>query len=129
MIKTTLNPKIIHSFKPTEVDDSLVAYIKQNGWKDIPPIPVFEIPQELREDGFEYVLADGCHRREAAIALNQESPVAIYNPTEKIDPTRDNLAPFRHHNDPRLYEKLIFFYTKRKELTLENVLGKPHRNI
>ena len=114
---------------PVGLNSSLQSYVKQNGWEGIEPLPVFEIPQELREEGFEYVLVDGNHRKEVALLLDQEISSIIYEPHEQPNPERDGLAPFRHHDDPRLYEKLILFYAKRKELTLENVLGKPHRNI
>ena len=125
MQKANLDPKTIHSFMPAGLDSLLRDYVKQNGWDNVPPIPVFEIPQELREDGFKYVLADGNHRKEVALSLVQKVPSIIYEPHEQPSPERDGLASFKHHNDQTLYKKLVLFYIKRKELTPECVLGRP----
>ncbi len=45
---------------------SLVDKLNTEGWNDIPPVPVIEIPERLRVGDKKYSLSDGHHRLDAA---------------------------------------------------------------
>ena len=93
----------------------LTRYVQERGWKDIPPVPVFEIPQDVQRE-HSYILMDGNHRREVALHLELELPCALYEFGESIDTVRDGLASFRYSTDPKIYEKLFAGYQIRNGL-------------
>lgn len=116
MRRINVNPERVWSYYPfAGAGRDLLKFIEKKGWSNVKRVPVFEIPAEIR-GGHDFVLADGSHRHEIALHLKCLFPVILYEPDEKIDVERDEIAPFRHSTDPRLYEKLINFYIRRNEL-------------
>lgn len=117
MILTNVSPKAVWGFhQKVGVSKSLVEYLMQKGWENIPPVPVYSIPGDLIEDNLRFILLDGNHRRNAAEHLELLLPVAIYDLEEEIS-LEDGLAPFRHMNNPELYSRLLMCYTHRKEIS------------
>lgn len=114
-----VNPRLVWGWYQSVVgvSKSLVEYISKFGWEDIPPVPVFKIPNipEMRKK-HAYVLIDGNKRRNVAKYLNQFLPIAIYGPEEIIDFIRDGLAQSRNLTDPRRYQKAIYLYSIRPRL-------------
>ncbi len=45
----------------------LVEKVKRDGWNDVDPIPVIEIPERLRIGERKYVFGDGRNRYDAAL--------------------------------------------------------------
>ena len=114
MIEIELEPKIIWAFHQTDrIGKGLVEEIVANGWKNIKKVPVFQIPDKIERFSFEYVLIDGNNRRNIAEYLQNLLPCALFDFGEKIDLAVHNLAYFRHHNDPRVYEKLLEAFKKQ----------------
>lgn len=119
MITLDVNPKKIWGFHQTgEVSGGLVQEIEANGWTNIPRVPVFEIPIELKAEGYQFILMDGNWRRNTAEYLKKYLPSALYRIGEKVDTQKDGLAYFRHSTDPRIYEKLLHAFNIRKKLLL-----------
>lgn len=93
--------------------EPLDAIIRREGWKNIPRVPVFELPLGHNH---KYVLIDGHSRHYAAIKTNTLLPCVLYIPGEAIDVIRDNLAPFSYANKSSktgFYEKFVFMYMKQ----------------
>lgn len=114
-----LNPLEIWCFFPDHIlDVKHIEYLLKEGWKN--PIPVFEIPEFEQPQDFKidhkYILIEGAHRRNAAIRKGILVPSAVYRWKEIIYPKEHGLKPFRHANDPRLYEKLMKMYILRDKL-------------
>jgi len=110
MQETTVDPKLVWGFQQHDaVPKGIVETILKEGWQNIPRVPVFEIPTEMRK-GHEFVLADGHYRRNSAIYLHHQLPICVFAPDEQIIPDGKKFAQFRHSADPHLYEKLLKFY-------------------
>jgi hypothetical protein len=58
----------------------------------------------------------GSRRRLRAISMRSDLFVACYEYGEEIDIERNGLAPFEHHDDPKLYERLLKAYLLRDKL-------------
>ncbi len=115
MIEIELDPKIIWAFHQTDrISKGLVDEITTNGWKNIKRVPVFQIPDHVKRFNFEFILIDGNHRRNVAEYLENLLPCALFSIGERVDLTVHNLAYFRHHDDSRLYEKLLTAFKKNK---------------
>jgi hypothetical protein len=105
-----VNPTTIWSFYPhAGLNIDFLNYLTKNPDK-LQKVPVFQLPQEIAQDNDKFVLADGSHRRNIFIYLERKLPVIVYSPGEIINPTRDNLAPSRHLESPRLFDELIKRY-------------------
>ena len=98
-----LNPLEIWSYYPCKgplnnlQTKMLAAKISKDGWLNIPPVPVFKIPEfeDLGEYTIEhkYIMMDGSHRRNAAIQLQILLPCALYQYEEKVLVRKHHLAP------------------------------------
>ena len=55
-------------------NSDLINKVKKDGWQEIPPIPVVEIPEHLRHlvNGKKYHYTDGNHRYDAAFINGEE---------------------------------------------------------
>lgn len=115
MIETEVNPHEVWAFYEQGVSRQLLEKVLKEGWKNIPRVPIFSIPGELRRDKLKFILMDGNHRRSVAEYMNSPLPVALYNFGERIDITAHKLANFRHHNDPNIYSTLMNLF--RMEMT------------
>ena len=116
MKRILVNPIEIWPFQ-TDARTSLLLlrYVQEQGWEDIPHVPIFEMPVNIQRE-HNYVLIDGNHRRNVALYLGLELPCALYKLGESIDTAQDGLAPFRHSTDPKVYEKLLAAYQIRDKL-------------
>ena len=114
MKKISVRAKEIWGFLPNKViSKSLDDYVDRYSWKNIPRVPIFAIPENLRQDGFEYILMDGNTRRNVAGYRGEKLPVALYIIGEKVDTVKGKLSPFKHSNDPHIYEKLLKMFEIR----------------
>jgi hypothetical protein len=110
-----VEPRKIWPFQPdVGVSKNLLEIVQRGGWKNVKRVPIFEIPNVLVKDGFEYLLIDGHHRRSVAEYLGCLLPCACFEPGERVDVVKFNLAGFRHENDPKLYHKLLGAYGFRE---------------
>lgn len=75
-----------------------------------PPIPAFEIPEELRVNGLCYAIPDGNHRWLIGYVTSGRVEAIVYGSTERLDVEAHGLAPFRNADSPRLYERTIAVY-------------------
>lgn len=110
MRRLSVDPNKIWSWYPFKRFDESIP------WEDVPPVPVFEIPPEHKNSDHDFIMIEGNHRRLRAISMRSDLLAACYEFGEKIDIERDGLAPFEHHDDPRLYERLLKAYILRDEL-------------
>ena len=67
--------------------DGLRSHVQRNGWDDIAPIPVIEIPQELQCDDKRFSFTDGHHRYVAA--LDTSTPAVRCVVYDGIDDLRE----------------------------------------
>jgi hypothetical protein len=91
----------------------LARAIRKDGWKNTPPVPLFEIPEKYRISHHKYLLvSDGSHRWAAAFAINESLPAILYARNEKIDSARDGLRPLPSPEEPtqQRYIKMLFSY-------------------
>jgi len=66
-------------------DSSLVEKFRENGWKGVPPIPVIEIPEELRIAGKRYYHTDGNHRHQSSlVAPLPNLECIVYNDQDNL---------------------------------------------
>ena len=114
MRKLQVDPQTVWPFMRVGISIDLFPKIHEEGWRNVPPVPLFEIPKGERRDKYIYALAgDGCHRLEIAEALLTPLLGALYEKDEEINPERDGLALFRASQTPRLYEQVIEMYGRR----------------
>jgi len=76
---------------PTRFKESLEQLVKRKGWSNIPPVPVYELPEGFPH---QYVLIDGHTRHEAARRMNHKLKCTVYKKDEIIDVVKDGLVPF-----------------------------------
>lgn len=122
MIRLQVNPVSVWGFYPSQgIAKDLLEYIEKNGWTNIPPVPVFRIPDfEEFERQHEYALLDGNKRRDIAELRKEPLPVALYEPEEIIDFRKDGLAESRNLVHPKRYEILMQAYlAERRGLKAE----------
>jgi hypothetical protein len=122
MYKLQVNPKTVWGFYPgINLDKNLLAYITEHGWKNIPPVPVFEIPDfEGIERKHEYALLDGNARRAVAEFREEPLPIVVYQENESIDFRKDGLAESRNLIRPKRWNILMQIYvTERRGLKAE----------
>ena len=104
---------------PNYFEESLEAFIKREGWKNVPPVPVFELPGGFSH---QYVLIDGHTRHEIARRMNQKLKCAIYQKDEPIDIIRDGLADFGIGNGgikKDYYSSVLRLYIKSNKLDIK----------
>jgi len=83
----------------------LIKKIRKEGWEKIPPIPVIEIPEELRTDWKRYSFCDGHNRYDTAIATNTNSlDCIVYDASDNIKEVsrqtgEAELVPYHIHLD------------------------------
>ncbi|MBS3070852.1 hypothetical protein J4407_00955 [Candidatus Pacearchaeota archaeon] len=113
MIKIELNPRQIGIWFPGGLKlhkEPLELVIKREGWKNIPRVPIFRLPEEYNHT---YVLIDGHSRHDTATKIDTLLPCNLYERREKIDFERDNLAHFSYKNQfsrEGFYEKILKLY-------------------
>jgi len=104
---------------PHYFEESLEAFIKREGWDNIPPVPVFELPAGFPH---QYVLMDGHSRHEIARRMNQKLKCAIYQKDEPIDIIRDGLADFGMRNEgikKDYYDSILRLYIESNNLDIK----------
>src|SRR3989344_6442072 len=113
MIIKLVDPKIVYGFLQEENrGQELLKFIEANGGNSIPPVPVFRIPDEIRER-YEYTfIGDGNCRRNIAEHLNHLLPIAIYEEKEEINPEKNGLAFSRHLLNPNRYKIAMHIYSR-----------------
>ncbi|MDD5192089.1 MAG: hypothetical protein PHH54_01325 [Candidatus Nanoarchaeia archaeon] len=90
--------------------EPLENIIKIEGWKNIPPVPIFRLPEGYNH---KFVLIDGHARRDAAIITNSLLPCILYAQGELINPAKDGLASFGYQDrcsDSNFYQKIVAMY-------------------
>ena len=108
-----LNPsQIVPLFEDIKADDSLVNLIENNGPKILPPIPIYELPNELKGK-HQFILADGHHRRDGAVKAETEISCVWYGPNEEILIEEHGLASFYYLGVEKEYRYLILKYNER----------------
>ncbi len=123
-IKLTIDPKTVWGFYPNKgVSSSFMSYLEKNSWVNVPPVPVFRVPDKGELEGYilpnfqkehEYFLLDGNQRLNAALMRRELLPVILYEREEIIDPLKDGLAPSKNLTSPRRFDVLVYAYSKRK---------------
>ena len=97
--------------EPEKVDKERVrSMIGDYDPKIVPPVPVFEIPEPFRANGWKYVLPDGNTRWLFAHATSGVVSAALFAADERMSAEANGLAPFRHIGDPNLYRKTLGIY-------------------
>jgi hypothetical protein len=109
MRRLSVDPNKVWSWHPSKRFDESIP------WENI-PVPVFEIPPEHKNSDHDFIIIDGSRRRLRAISMRSDLFVACYEYGEEIDIERNGLAPFEHHDDPKLYERLLKAYLLRDKL-------------
>lgn len=118
MIRLQINPREVWGFYPKirAVDQVLLDYVKTNGWKDIPAVPVFRIPiLEGLERQHSYALIDGNKRRAVAEFRREPLLIAVYEPDEDIDFKRDGLAESRNLVSPQRWRIVMSAYLAERQ--------------
>ena len=110
MRRLSVDPNKIWSWYPFKRFDESIP------WENVPPAPVFEIPPEHKNSDHDFIMIEGNHRILRAISMRSNLLVVCYELGERIDIEREDLAPFEHHDDPKLYERLLKAYLIRKDL-------------
>lgn len=104
--------------------EPLENIIKREGWKNIPPVPIFELLQGYNH---KFVLIDGHARHDAAIKTNSLLPCILYVQADLINPVKDGLASFGYQDkcsDPNFYQKIVamyLFYENAKKIGKSSV--------
>lgn len=96
--------------------ETLDSIIRRDGWKNIPRVPIFELPEGYDH---KYVLIDGHARHDAAIKTNTLLPCDLYVRDEIIDIVEDKLAPFKYQDQcskKGFYEKILALYLMYEKL-------------
>jgi hypothetical protein len=100
-------------------EESLETFIKREGWNNVPPVPVFELPEGFPH---QYVLIDGHTRHGIARRMNQKLKCAVYQKDEPIDITRDGLSDFGIINEgikKDYYSSVLRLYTESNKLGIK----------
>jgi hypothetical protein len=113
-----VDPSLMYCFHQDYggIPRSLAEHVVLHGWSDIPPIPVFtmpDFPEFMKAQEYEYLLIDGNKRRNVAHFVGHLLPIALYEFGENIDAARDDLAPCRHLNDPKVYVNIMAHYFRK----------------
>jgi hypothetical protein len=90
--------------------EPLERIIKREGWKNIPRVPVFELPKGYSHS---YVLIDGHARHHAALKTKSLLPCNLYVPGEMIDIVKDGIADFRYAEESTesyFFHKIMLLY-------------------
>jgi len=91
-------------------EEPLDAIVRREGWKNIPRVPIFELPKGYSH---KYVLIDGHARHNAAVKTITLLPCALYAPGEIICVAKDKLAPFSYaskSSQAGFYERILHMY-------------------
>ena len=104
-----------------EIDKIAVEQWKKLAWVDynfqkVPPIPVFEIPEEFRKNSWKYALPDGNHRWLYGHVTAWKVSAILILPNEEIKIDDWNMAPFRNSANPDLYKKTLGIYRLQQNL-------------
>lgn len=114
MKRITVDPYEVWCFYPhVQIIEPLAREIMANGWKNTPPVPLFEIPESLRTTEHRYMLAsDGSHRWAAAFAAGAMLEGILYAEDEKIDAERDGICPLPRPDRTASirFERMLFAY-------------------
>ena len=73
----------------------------------VPPIPVYEIHEELRINDLKYILPDGNHRWLYGHVTAERVSVILLLPEEQIQIEEWQMAPFKNSNKVNLYDKTL----------------------
>jgi ParB-like chromosome segregation protein Spo0J len=94
--------------------NSLAERIRMIGWKNIPRVPVYELPADMQSE-HKYVLIDGHLRREAAMETGTQLPCIIYDANEPIKVEEHNLAATFLFEDNYTYMLELYKYYQDSE--------------
>ena len=90
--------------------DELELLARKYDFMQVPPFPVFSIPEEFRKKGWKYVLPDGNKRWLYGHVTAKQVSAILFLPDEKIDPENSWVAPFRHMHNENIYSKTLQIY-------------------
>jgi hypothetical protein len=82
----------------------------------VPPIPVYEIPEEFRMNSWKYMLPDGNHRWLYGHVTAGRVSAILLLPKEEIKIEEWGMAPFRHANNPKIYERTLGIYKLQENI-------------
>lgn len=104
-----------------EVDKIDIKQWRRLAWANydflkVPPIPIYEIPGELRRNSWKYVLPDGNHRWLYGHVTARKVSAILLLPKEEIKIEEWNMAPFRNAHNPDLYKKTLGIYRLQQNL-------------
>ncbi len=117
--KLLVDPKQVWSFYNhlAGVSTSLLNFVKDHGWENIPPIPVFSIPESsFYERQHNYMALDGCSRLKVAEHLGQKINILVFNRDEEINSIILGLAPSKILTHLERFERLLKGYALRDRI-------------
>ncbi len=94
--------------------DELQILAGKYNFLEVPPIPVFSLPEEFQKNGWKYVLPDGNKRWLYGHITAQKVSAILFLPDEKIDPENSWVAPFRHMHHENIYSKTLKIYAHQQ---------------
>ena len=104
-----------------EVDKIIPEEVMEIIWSNydfqkVPPIPVYEIPEELRLRWWKYAFPDGNRRWLYGHVTSQRVLTILLDPSEKIDIEWWGMANFRNAHNPDLYKKTLWVYRYQERI-------------
>lgn len=103
-----------------EVDKINLEQGRRIAWVDydfmkVPPIPVYRIPEDIQLREWKYMLSDGNKRWYFWHATAWKVAAILLEPDEKIKIEGWGVAPFRHINDSKTYERILGIYQHQQQ--------------
>lgn len=105
MYRKTVDPNRVLIWQHTNTTPQLENIARSGRLGQLPPTPVFELPDQYRHLG-DYVLHDGHHRREAARRTNSDLPIIVLECAEDFKLVENYNLSSWYEKSPEEFERI-----------------------